>query len=188
MLFLILLSRTKRDRLGRPPLHRKYYLHVADNTTVARVERRDWQVAGGVVTKTLHMLVTPRVRREVRRHFSCRTLEGGELEDQGDYGTALTHWEKRVFGDEAMTGNHQELEVRGKIFKERKLISRMTLAVLHDSGWYIVDFSKANPEYTWGKGLGCDFVKRSCLEFMRNNKQKQPFCDSRTKVGTPRFV
>ena len=180
--------RTKRDRLGRPPLHSKYYLHVADNTTVARVERRDWQVAGGAVTKTMHMLVTPRVRREARRHFSCRTLEGGELEDQGDYGTALTHWEKRVFGDEAMTGNHQELEVRGKTFKERKLISRMTLAVLHDSGWYNVDFSQANSDYTWGKGLGCDFAKKSCLQFMSSKRQIRPFCDSRTKVGTPRLV
>ena len=26
------------------------------------------------------------------------------MEDQGDFGTALTHWEKRLFGDEAMTG------------------------------------------------------------------------------------
>ena len=43
---------------------------------------------------------------------------------QGDFGTALTHWEKRVFGDEAMTGNHQELEVGGRTYRERKLISR----------------------------------------------------------------
>ena len=76
------------------------------------------------VNKTAHMLVTPRVRREVRRHFKCPALEGGELEDQGDFGTAMTHWEKRVFGDEAMTGNHQELEIRGQVFRERKLISK----------------------------------------------------------------
>ena len=50
----------------------------------------------------------------MRRHFGCRGLEGGELEDQGDLGTALTHWEKRVFGDEAMTGNHQELQLEGR--------------------------------------------------------------------------
>ena len=34
---------------------------------------------------------------EVRRHFNCSTLEGAELEDQGEIGTKLTHWEKRVF-------------------------------------------------------------------------------------------
>ena len=43
------------------------------------------------VNKTAHLLVTPRVRREVRRHFKCSSLEGGELEDQGDLGTAMTH-------------------------------------------------------------------------------------------------
>ena len=36
-------------------------------------------------------------QREVRAHFGCPSLEGGELEDQGINGTALTHWEKRVF-------------------------------------------------------------------------------------------
>ena len=117
--------RTKRTKSGRPPLHKKYYLHVADNTTVARMVRNGWKLAGGgTINKPVHVLVTPRVRREVRNHFRCRDLEGGELEDQGDYGTALTHWEKRVFGDEAMTGNHQELEVGGQVYYERKLISR----------------------------------------------------------------
>ncbi len=33
----------------------------------------------------------------MRKHFNCSTLEGAELEDQGVLGTALTHWEKRVF-------------------------------------------------------------------------------------------
>ena len=40
------------------------------------------QVAGGSVTKVSHLLVTPRVRREVRAHFGCRGAQGGELEDQ----------------------------------------------------------------------------------------------------------
>lgn len=43
------------------------------------------------------MIVTPRVKEEVRAHFNCKLLEGAELEDQGEDGTALTHWEKRVF-------------------------------------------------------------------------------------------
>lgn len=42
------------------------------------------------------MMVTPRVTKEIRDHFSCQKLEGAELEDQGGEGTALTHWEKRV--------------------------------------------------------------------------------------------
>ena len=36
-------------------------------------------------------------QEEVRRHFNCSALEGAELEDQGIDGTAITHWEKRIF-------------------------------------------------------------------------------------------
>ena len=43
------------------------------------------------------VVVTPRVREEVRRHYGCNKLSGAELEDQGEEGTALTHWEKRLF-------------------------------------------------------------------------------------------
>jgi hypothetical protein len=43
------------------------------------------------------VVVTPRVREEVQRHYNCDQLSGAELEDQGEEGTALTHWEKRLF-------------------------------------------------------------------------------------------
>lgn len=42
-------------------------------------------------------MVTERVREEARKHFACDELEGAELENQGGDGTALTHWEKRLF-------------------------------------------------------------------------------------------
>lgn len=41
----------------------------------------------------------------VREHFGCSTLEGAELENQGHIGTALTHWEKRLFEVKSMTFN-----------------------------------------------------------------------------------
>lgn len=47
--------------------------------------------------REMQVMVTPRVVQEVREHFGCEQLEGAELEDQGEDGTALTHWEKRVF-------------------------------------------------------------------------------------------
>lgn len=56
-----------------------------------------WQVHGGYVERSMQMIVTPRVRAEVQAHFNCPELEGAELEDQGEEGTAVTHWEKRVF-------------------------------------------------------------------------------------------
>ena len=43
---------------------------------------RNWEVRKGRMRRTVHMLVTPRVREEVRRHFNCSALEGAELEDR----------------------------------------------------------------------------------------------------------
>ena len=37
------------------------------------------------------------MQEEVRKHYGCDILTGAELEDQGEEGTALTHWEKRLF-------------------------------------------------------------------------------------------
>lgn len=54
-------------------------------------------VRSGVMERDVQMVVTPSVVREAREYFNCSILEGAELEDQGEEGTALTHWEKRVF-------------------------------------------------------------------------------------------
>jgi len=64
---------------------------------IRSVVRSNWLVHGGGMNREVQMMVTPRVVEEVRSHFGCRDLEGAELEDQGEEGTALTHWEKRVF-------------------------------------------------------------------------------------------
>jgi leishmanolysin-like peptidase len=54
-------------------------------------------------------------------------LEGAELEDQGEIGTKLTHWEKRVFENEAMTGT----------YTQNSVFSRITFAFLEDTGYLI---------------------------------------------------
>ena len=64
---------------------------------VIRKEIREWRVHGGTIEKEVQVVVTPRVREEVRKHYGCDDLSGAELEDQGEEGTALTHWEKRLF-------------------------------------------------------------------------------------------
>ena len=79
------------------------------DTTIRRVSR-EWKVRGGVMEKVTQLLVTPRVVREVRSHFGCPTLEGAELEDQGGDGTALTHWEKRIFQVNIFTDTHVLLQ------------------------------------------------------------------------------
>lgn len=54
-----------------------------------------------------------------------------------------------------MTGTHTQSPV----------FSRITLALMEDSGWYKVNYSMASP-LNWGKGLGCDFVKKSCKDWI----------------------
>ena len=76
-------------------------------------------------------------------------LTGAELEDQGEEGTALTHWEKRLFENEAMTGTHTQ----------NPIYSRITMALMEDTGWYLPNYDMAD-ELKWGRNLGCDFVLR----------------------------
>ena len=88
---------------------------------------RSPDIRTGLSTKEVDVVVTPRVREEVRyqlwmafrpiffaqvrKHFGCDKLSGAELEDQGEEGTALTHWEKRLFENEAMTGTHTQVAI-----------------------------------------------------------------------------
>ncbi|VDP44413.1 unnamed protein product [Heligmosomoides polygyrus] len=76
------------------------------------------------------MIVTPRVREEARKYFNCPTLEGAEVENQGGPGTTGSHWEKRVLENEAMSG------VATQVYA----VSRITLALFEDSGWYQVNY------------------------------------------------
>ncbi|CAD7091076.1 unnamed protein product [Hermetia illucens] len=164
------LPRTPRKPdTGKPYLNEKLQIFQWSNETIRRVVRKNWSIRGGSITKYVDMMVTPRVVEEVREHFNCSILEGAELEDQGGEGTALTHWEKRILENEAMTGTHTQNPV----------FSRITLALMEDSGWYKANYSMAAP-LTWGKGLGCAFVMRSCKDWIQSNSARgrsiHPFC------------
>ena len=57
-------------------------------------------------------------------------------------------------------------------YTHNPVFSRITLALMEDTGWYIANYSNAEI-WTWGKGLGCAFVHLSCFDFGLNEK---PFC------------
>nr|XP_029712436.1 leishmanolysin-like peptidase isoform X1 [Aedes albopictus] len=154
----------RKPDTGKPYLNEKLQIHQWSEQTIKKVARDHWAVRGGYINRTIDMMVTPRVAKEVREHFSCQKLEGAELEDQGGEGTALTHWEKRVLENEAMTGTHTQSSA----------FSRITLALMEDSGWYKANYSMASP-LTWGRGLGCNFAMRSCKDWITaNNASKIP--------------
>ncbi|BFZ22523.1 hypothetical protein BsWGS_25562 [Bradybaena similaris] len=161
---------------GRPIEYREDIgMHQWSTAVVMKVDRPKWLQKSGATNKTLFMMVTPRVKAEVQKHFNCSLLEGAELEDQGIDGTVLTHWEKRVFENEAMTGT----------YTQNSVISRITLAMLEDTGWYKADYNMAE-DYEWGRDLGCEFVLNSCYYWistrLARNQSIHPFCD-RVKRG-----
>ena len=93
---------------------------------------------------------TPRVVQEAREHFQCETLPGGELENEGGDSSALSHWESTTYHNEIM------VSVSGI---ERADLSRMTVALAEDSGWYRGDYSRCSLEY--GRGAGCRFTEHN---------------------------
>ncbi|KAK2713395.1 hypothetical protein QYM36_009308 [Artemia franciscana] len=86
-----------RGENGKPELNHALQARQWSDKVIKKINRPDWLVRSGRVTRQVQMVVTPRVVEEVRKHFGCDDLEGAELEDQGEEGTSLTHWEKRVF-------------------------------------------------------------------------------------------
>ncbi|RZC41773.1 leishmanolysin-like peptidase, partial [Asbolus verrucosus] len=160
----------RRSDTGKPPLDEKLQTYKWSDKVIKTFTRKNWVVRSGTMKRDVNMLVTKNVVREVRDYFNCQELEGAELEDQGEEGTALTHWEKRVFENEAMTGTHTQ----------NPIISRITLALMEDTGWYLANYSMAEP-MSWGKGLGCDFVMKSCKEWISIKSSRgfsiHPFCN-----------
>ncbi|CAB1328724.1 unnamed protein product [Coregonus sp. 'balchen'] len=147
-------------------------IHALWSDAVIRKVTRLWDIRGGMMVRhEVHLLVTPRVVEEARRHFGCPILEGMELENQGGMGTELNHWEKRLLENEAMTGSHTQ----------NRVFSRLTLAIMEDTGWYRANYSMAE-RLDWGKGLGCDFVMKSCKFWIERQRQSRkvvtPYCDT----------
>ncbi|XP_048202807.1 leishmanolysin-like peptidase isoform X2 [Perognathus longimembris pacificus] len=162
---------TSRFADGLPPFNYSLGLYQWSDKVVRKVERL-WNVRDNkVVHHTVYLLVTPRVVDEARKHFNCPVLEGMELENQGGMGTELNHWEKRLLENEAMTGSHTQ----------NRVLSRITLALMEDTGWYKANYSMAE-KLDWGRGMGCDFVRKSCKFWIDQQRQKRqmlsPYCDT----------
>ncbi|KAL0366136.1 UNVERIFIED_CONTAM: Leishmanolysin-like peptidase [Sesamum radiatum] len=85
------------------------------------------------------------------RMASLANFTGLELEDGGGRGTSGSHWEKRLLMNEIMTGS----------VDTRSVVSKMTLALLEDSGWYQANYSMAD-RLDWGRNQGTEFVTLPC--------------------------
>ncbi|XP_072173799.1 leishmanolysin-like peptidase [Diadema setosum] len=161
---------TPRLATGLPEFNATMGLYQWSENVIRPVTRTDWDVRTGQMEHTVNMIVTRKVVEEARAHFNCPTLEGVEVENHGGTGTEITHFEKRLLANEAMTGTHTH----------ERIFSRLTLAVMEDTGWYVANYDRADPLH-WGRNLGCDFVKKSCKYWMdfRNASDEtiKPYCN-----------
>uniref|UniRef100_A0A8C6SCF9 Leishmanolysin-like peptidase n=1 Tax=Neogobius melanostomus TaxID=47308 RepID=A0A8C6SCF9_9GOBI len=149
---------TPRFASGLPPFNETLGLYQWSDAVIRRVNRL-WNTRGGaMVQHQVHVLVTPRVVEEARRHFKCPSWREWS-------------WRTREELNEAMTGSHTQ----------NRVFSRLTLAIMEDSGWYRANYSLAQ-RLDWGRGLGCDFVMKSCKFWMDAQRERRhsvtPFCDT----------
>ncbi|KAI3759066.1 hypothetical protein L6452_06639 [Arctium lappa] len=120
-------------------------------------KRRRSQVTKQTMDEKLGRMVTrvvlPRVVMRSRYHYGAfsENFTGVELEDGGGRGTSGSHWEKRLLMNEIMTGS----------VDTRSVVSKMTLALLEDSGWYQANYSMAD-RLDWGRNQGTEFVTAPC--------------------------
>ncbi|XP_030065678.1 leishmanolysin-like peptidase [Microcaecilia unicolor] len=162
---------TTRHATGLPSLNPRFGLYQWSNKVVRKAARL-WDVRGNqILQHDVLLLVTPRVVEEARKHFNCPVLEGMELENQGVLGTAVSHWEKRLLENEAMTGS----------LTQNRVFSRITLALMEDTGWYRANYSMAE-KLDWGRNKGCDFAMKSCKFWIDLQRTRQeivrPYCDT----------
>ncbi|XP_077993930.1 leishmanolysin-like peptidase [Glandiceps talaboti] len=161
---------TERLANGKPVRNDTIDMYQWSDRVVRTVKRRNWKVRNGVLDHDVQMLVTERVVEEARNHFGCDELEGLEIENQGGIGSELSHFEKRLLENEAMTGIHSQT----------RIFSRLSLALMEDTGWYTVNYDYAEP-LLWGQGLGCEFAQGSCkhwIDYQKDrNEEVDPYCD-----------
>ncbi|EHH25377.1 hypothetical protein EGK_21464 [Macaca mulatta] len=151
---------TSRFADGLPPFNYSLGLYQWSDKVVRKVERL-WDVRDNkIVRHTVYLLVTPRVVvKELQKVLGVAENLVFQLNSVGD------------FQNEAMTGSHTQ----------NRVLSRITLALMEDTGWYKANYSMAE-KLDWGRGMGCDFVRKSCKFWIDQQRQKRqtlsPYCDT----------
>ena len=97
---------------------------------------------------------SPKVVEVARKYFNCSELDGVELENYGDEGTAGSHWEARI-----LLGDY----MNGVAYTEEEVISEITLALLEDTGFY-KPYYYTGGLMRFGKNKGCEFVFDKCVD------------------------
>ena len=100
---------------------------------------------------------SPKVLEVARKYFNCPSIDGVELENYGDEGTAGSHWEARILLGDYMNG----------VAYTEEVVSEFSLALLEDTGYYMPNYYTGGL-MRYGKNKGCEFFYDKCI----NEKQE----------------
>lgn len=109
-----------------------------------------------------NVIVLEEVVEVAKEHFGCDSLEGVELENQGDLSSRGSHWERRILGNEIMTAS----------ITVNPVLSGFTLSLLEATGWYHINFTEAEEVFTYGLNTGCSFIEEKCFKNDENGNLK----------------
>jgi hypothetical protein len=120
--------------------------------------------------RPVQFVVSPSVLRETKKQFGCDSVVGAALEGEGGTGSAGAHWEYRWFQGDLMVATNLF-----SVYGRRATMSRVTLAFMEDSGWYVPFWENAGL-LDWGLGAGCAFVEKTCADFVASNPDQRFYC------------
>eukprot|EP01017_Pseudomicrothorax_dubius_P032606 TRINITY_DN4285_c0_g1_i3.p1 TRINITY_DN4285_c0_g1~~TRINITY_DN4285_c0_g1_i3.p1 ORF type:complete len:358 (+),score=69.93 TRINITY_DN4285_c0_g1_i3:125-1198(+) len=130
------------------PDHFKHYIDQ-DGRPYGEENVRKTVTVRGVQTE---IVTLPKLVNWARSYFSCSTVEGIELENEGGSASKGSHWERRNFMNEMLTSS----------LTDSPALSELTLLLLESSGWYLVDKTIA-AKITWGQSAGCEFLNKQWI-------------------------
>uniref|UniRef100_A0A2L2YM73 Leishmanolysin-like peptidase n=1 Tax=Parasteatoda tepidariorum TaxID=114398 RepID=A0A2L2YM73_PARTP len=120
----------------------------------------------------IQRLIFPEVVEHMQLHFNCSDSEfGGPLENmpaEGFQNEYTSHWHPLLMYSSIMTPSIQQ--------DDYVVIDNITLALLASTGWYEIDFSRAQA-FIFGKGGGCNFG------FAQKCNDSKYLCDSSHQTG-----
>ncbi|KEG08835.1 putative surface protease GP63 [Trypanosoma grayi] len=106
----------------------------------------------GVRGKNSVLVVSsPKTKEMAQRHYNCNNIKGMELEDEGNYGTSGSHWERRNARDELMSG------ISGASY-----YTALTMAAFEDMMFYKARWGMEE-HMGWGHNSGCKLLEEKCL-------------------------
>eukprot|EP00746_Dinoflagellata_sp_MGD_P088087 gnl/MRDRNA2_/MRDRNA2_34886_c0_seq1.p1 gnl/MRDRNA2_/MRDRNA2_34886_c0~~gnl/MRDRNA2_/MRDRNA2_34886_c0_seq1.p1 ORF type:complete len:1014 (+),score=125.34 gnl/MRDRNA2_/MRDRNA2_34886_c0_seq1:105-3146(+) len=132
--------RTPRGN-GMPPVDKATGEFIASESTLETLPLTEVDLSSS------HHIRLPRVVQEARDHFECHAMH--HVPCHG--GALATFWDERLLFSEIMTPH--AISPR---------FSRITMALLHDTGWYKPDYDWAG-SFEYGREKGCSFVIHSCM-------------------------